>query len=110
MIAQGSDSALIIVALIGAGAVLVNAVMMQRRVKTGNGIPLGQLVSSIADRLFHHEAKLDSIDAEVREVSQKVEEVDTKIVGHIEDSRPLIEVFLKEHPELRQPTAEEEEP
>jgi len=96
---------LIVVAVIGAGAAVVNTVLLRRQqaeVKTGNGMHLGELVASIADRLFHHETKLDSIDVQVHEAIQKVEEVDTKIVGHIEDTRPLVEVFLKEHPELRE--------
>lgn len=95
---------LIVVAVIAAGAGIVNTILLRRQrteMTTGNGIRLGPLVASIADRLFHYESQLDSIDVEVHEVTQKVEEVDTKIVGHIEDTRPLIEVFLKEHPDLR---------
>jgi len=95
---------LIVVAVIAAAAGVVNTVLLRRQrteMRTGNGIRLGPLVASIADRLFHHETKLDSIDVQVHEVIEKVEAVDTKIVEHIDETRPLVEVFLKEHPELR---------
>lgn len=100
---------MIVVAVVAAVAGIVNTVLLRRQraeMTTGNGIRLGPLVASIADRLFHHETTLDSIDLQVHEVREKVEEVDSKIVGHIEETRPLVEVFLKEHPELRK----EEEP
>jgi len=78
------------VALIGAGAAIVSSFIAhgnRRRLDTENGRTLGQTVYSLSK--------------DVGGIGEHIDVVETKIDEHIEETKPLVERFVAQNPDLK---------
>lgn len=100
--------AIVIVAMVGAAASVVNTGLIQHQrrrfeeeVRTENGGSVGSLLDALAARFFANENKLDAIEVEVREARAELAEyvdkdeaemraIGTMVQEHIERAAPVV--------------------
>jgi len=85
---QEETVAVIVVAIIGAVASLLNTVLLRRQnreVTPTNGATLAALVQATADKLFEVDTNVDRLTVQVSELNAKLE---AHLVEHLAEAKP----------------------